>query len=330
MEPSMPRRKYISYLIVFGMLFFIKNGQAAEITCSLAWDGSWKWIDPVSNKDITWTGEKEPPLGTCLTLELKGQIQKGDFDKFFDIYRNSHPFLNQIRLESPGGDVVEAISIGRILRKYLISAHAGNYCLRFKAPNGNLPCPAKEDQLCASACALIWIGAPQRSGRVGVHRPHITDSEFKDLPYSEAQKVYSEAITLVTKYLEEMEAPREFIELNTVTSSQDIRWIEKGDKYFVSPSFAEWIIASCGNILNGQEKSKLYELEDIQKDERTDTENILIKLFDEKRERKRLCEKNLIFHSRQQMGLSKQAQSECGTEECVRRKNGSRLTPSAN
>lgn len=322
-------------LILFA-LFATSNAYAAEFSCLLAWDSSLKESFRVNHIDKKWPSDMEPPLGTCLTLKLKGQIQKGDFDKFFDIYRNNHPFLGEIRLELPGGDVVEAISIGRFLRKYLISAHAGPHRLYFARcddptrPPPPPPRAAEEDQFCASACALIWIGAPQRSGRVGVHRPHITDSEFKDLPYSEAQKVYSEAITLVTKYLEEMEAPREFIELNTVTSSQDIRWIEKGDKYLISPSLAEWIIASCGDIMNSQEEVKLDELWCIQKNERTDTENILLKLLDEKLERKKLCENNLIFHGRQKMGVSKQIQSECDAGGCSRPKDRSRLTTSPN
>ena len=320
-------------LILFA-LFATSNAYAAEFSCVLTWNSNSKEIFRV-NKWGKWRDDVDPPLGTCLTLKLKGQIQKGDFDKFFNIYKDNHPFLGDIKLKSPGGDVVEAISIGQFLRKYLISAHAGaDRCLRFvRLDDGATtpPCPpAKEDQLCASACALIWIGAPQRSGKVGVHRPRITDSEFKDLPYSEAQKVYSEAITLVTKYLEEMEAPREFIELNTVTSSQDIHWLEEGHKSFSSPSFAEWIIASCSDILNSHEESKLDELGGIQKNERTDTENILLKLLYEKRERKLLCERNLIFHSRKQMGISNQMQSECDAGGCSRPKDRSRLTTSPN
>ena len=77
-------------------------------------------------------------------------------------------------------------------------------------------------------------------------------------------------------------------------------------------------------------ESKLDELGGIQKNERTDTENILLKLLYEKRERKLLCERNLIFHSRQQMGISNQMQSECDAGGCSRPKDRSRLTTSPN
>ena len=87
-------------LILFA-LFATSNAYAAEFSCVLTWNSNSKEIFRV-NKWGKWRDDVDPPLGTCLTLKLKGQIQKGDFDKFFNIYKDNHPFLGDIKLKSAG------------------------------------------------------------------------------------------------------------------------------------------------------------------------------------------------------------------------------------
>jgi hypothetical protein len=50
---------------------------------------------------------------------LNGQISKGDYEKVATFFKAYHP--DQFVLNSPGGDVEEALKIGRLFRKYLIS-----------------------------------------------------------------------------------------------------------------------------------------------------------------------------------------------------------------
>lgn len=75
--------------------------------------------------------------------------------------------LKLVRLDSSGGDMIAAMTIGRILRK-----------------NGGVVL-VEEDDVCASACVLIIAGAVVRSihGKVLIHRPYsqATDTAGQDL-----------------------------------------------------------------------------------------------------------------------------------------------------
>lgn len=103
--------------------------------------------------------------------------------------------------------------------------------------------------ICASSCALIWFGAIERGGVVGLHRPKITDSQFATLPPDRASKQYRDVLQKISQYLEEMEAPRSLIEAMVSTGSSDIRWVEArpdgSGAINRSPSHTEWIDANC-------------------------------------------------------------------------------------
>ena len=69
---------------------------------------------------------------------LKGQISVGDYVKVVSFLRANYP-LNNVVLVSPGGDVDEALKIGGLFRKYLISTIAptdlGGGSTYLSAPN---------------------------------------------------------------------------------------------------------------------------------------------------------------------------------------------------
>jgi len=153
-------------------------------------------------------------------------------------------------LLSPGGDVDEALKIGRLFRKYLIRAVAP-----WRKPDGSIwiymfdrtaPCRG-QDCTCASTCGLIWFGAVERDGTVGSHRPYIDDPMFAGLPPAEASIRYRQMLDSVVSYLNEMEVPKSIIESMIATSSGDIRWVDAiDDGLDRPPSIAEWVGALCG------------------------------------------------------------------------------------
>src|SRR5262249_8120296 len=138
-----------------------------------------------------WPSGFRPAAGMCKRGFIRGQIQKGDYEKVRALYGTSFRTMTILYLLSPGGDAEEAMRIGRLLRKYLTSAWAP---ARFSTGEGYLPgqtfqCRGTEC-VCASACALIWFGAVDRFGVVGLHRPRIDDPKFKSLPPADAAKMY--------------------------------------------------------------------------------------------------------------------------------------------
>jgi len=258
----------IALFICMILCWIIVPSHAAEISCVDTYDGRF------DNKDARnlWPSGRMPIADvTCFSGLLQGQISKGDYEKVVTFLKAHHPFLGTFGLVSRGGDVDEALKIGRLFRKYLISTQAqfqfpqydrrlprrldwdeaiatGVIVLDLFAAPDMPPCRG-QDCTCASACALIWFGGVRRAGHVGVHRPQIMDPMFKGLSPADASTAYRRALASIAAYLDEMEVPKSIIESMVTTSSSDIRWVDAGNDGLerVPPSIAEWEYASCGS-----------------------------------------------------------------------------------
>lgn len=173
-------------------------------------------------------------------------ISKGDYEKVLAFLRTNRS-VTDFNLISPGGDVNEALKIGRLFRKYLFSTTAPR---RLSGDDTYLAfprCSGPNCGTCASACALIWFGGVDREGSVGLHRPRIDDPMFSGLPPADASTAYRQVLNRIVVYLDEMEVPKSVIESMVATSSGDIRWVEAvDDRLDQPPSIAEWAKASCG------------------------------------------------------------------------------------
>jgi hypothetical protein len=231
---------------------------SAEVGCATVWyfrDATSQAVEEINRR--RWPSGRRPILGTsCFTGVLTGTIVKGDDDKLVRFYRANHPFLSTFVLVSPGGNVEAAINIGRLFRKYLIQAFApitvreGVRERPWIDANGRIVnwCSGQECS-CASACALIWFGAVEREGEVGLHRPSTQDPTFKALSPAEASTIYRSILGAVTDYLDEMEVPRPMVDAMVGTGSSEIRWVDSDmDDIRRPPSIAEWEDASCGSF----------------------------------------------------------------------------------
>jgi hypothetical protein len=204
----------------------------ACFVCIMIW-----WISSFSHAAEISCDENNCSLGI-----LRGPISKGDYEKVATLLRTNYLVLRMFSLASPGGDVNEALKIGRLFRKYLITTIT---------PTEDAPvCRGQKYCSCASACALIWFGGVRRIGSVGLHRPRINDPMFAGLSPDDASIAYRRALEKIMTYLDEMEVPKSMIELMVATGSGDIRWVQSnpngdGDS---PPSIAEWIVASCGSV----------------------------------------------------------------------------------
>ena len=104
---------------------------------------------------------------------LSGEIVEGDASKLEDLIQANIPLLSILALNSNGGNVAEAIRIGRIAHRYYLSTEVPTmdgrsrvYHLAF--PGG----PTRTAGSCLSACFFGWLGGVNRSGDVlGIHRP---------------------------------------------------------------------------------------------------------------------------------------------------------------
>jgi hypothetical protein len=240
------------------------TASSAEIGCATLWSLAQNTRSENVEQILRqrFPSGRRPVLGTsCLTGLLRGTIQPGDDEKILNLYRANHPFLEAFILISPGGNVNAAISIGRLFRKYLIYALGPEGRERPSLnENGEIVdlCSGHEC-ICASACALIWLGAVERYGEVGLHRPTTDDPTFKTLSAADASSVYRRALQSISTYLGEMEVPRPMIDAMVNTASSEIKWVDSDDNLRRPPSIAEWEDASCGSFTN-EERKALYEL----------------------------------------------------------------------
>lgn len=112
--------------------------------------------------EIAIVGNTPNAKGAMIT----GTIRAQDAKRIVELEKRGTR-LELVRLNSSGGDVIAAMTIGRILRK-----------------NGGIVL-VEEDDICASACVLIIAGGVVRSinGRVLIHRPYsqATDTAGQDL-----------------------------------------------------------------------------------------------------------------------------------------------------
>jgi hypothetical protein len=246
----------------------------------------------------------------CVDGLLRGQIVGGDYDNVMRLFRDSHPVLRRFSLISPGGNVEEAIRIGRLFRKYTLEAMApvrssdGRFVL-WSPPTGPSlyrQCAGGSECACASACALIWFGAVDRSGTVGVHRPHTDDPAFRAMSPAEASVAYRRMLDGVRAYLGEMEVPKQIIETMTATGSSEIRWVDSvKQEVRRPPSIAEWEDASCGSFTDQEEKTMSLLGEKDHDRSLTQSETLLFKLLLDKRTKKYVCETALISSHRERL-----------------------------
>jgi hypothetical protein len=237
----------------------------AEIRCDAGKFGHFVQPKDPALYGRLWPSGVRPTDATCASGLILGPIEQGDYEKVRLFYRQNHPFLHSFTLASPGGDVAEALKIGELFRKYLIIVFAP---VRITSPDGRekfvLPdepkCTAGKC-LCASACALIWFGAVDHWGTVGLHRPHTDDPYFKNLDPTAAADFYRRVIDSIRQYLDEMEVPKSMIEAMVATGSADIKWVTVADDLSRPPSLAEWEDASC-RTLSDDERNLLSRLND--------------------------------------------------------------------
>jgi hypothetical protein len=116
-------------------------------------------------------------------------------------------------LESPGGDVDAAISIGRVLRSLQVHAQVG------------------PDRSCVSACVLLLAGATTRSiatkGRVGIHRLYTTSTSAKD--YDSLQRAYRQIDAKVKAYLSDINVPESLYEAMMQYSPEKVHFLSKSE-----------------------------------------------------------------------------------------------------
>jgi hypothetical protein len=162
------------------------------------------------------TGQYVGPTGP---LVFSGEIEPGDCDRLLSkILEDQTRFLaqNKIILASDGGDVSEALRIGKLIKSLFAGVIVGPLTGR-----------------CVSACFFIYAAAGQREADgerlIGINRPFVVDPEAESAPPVDAN-VESKALTQVRAYLQENDVPNYLVNEMFKRASDDAYWLSADDE----------------------------------------------------------------------------------------------------
>lgn len=158
-------------------------------------------------------------------INIVGPISSGDYEKFLNAVLTGGAQANEINLASPGGDVLEAMKIGRLIRelKYTTRAPEGTALDSY--------CPYSETSTyctCESACVLIYLGGVERAGiLLGIHRPYVPHDLLNLLSFDQAISSADYLDRMMDDYLTTMGAPTNLLEEMLHTPSDTIKYLDE-------------------------------------------------------------------------------------------------------
>ena len=164
-------------------------------------------------------------------------------EKLYSVWRPT------ISVNSTGGDVLESIQIGRLIRQLRMDVSV------YK-PSGST-----FEIKCLSACMNIRIAGINGLASndfnfyrysLGVHRPSFNDDYFAGLNSSEAETLYLKYENEVKAYMQEMGATKTLIDLTFNTPSSEIQMIDRtlnagAITYSSIPWWEERVDANCSS-----------------------------------------------------------------------------------
>ncbi len=177
---------------------------------------------------------------------IRGEIEPGDEEAFLNLILRRHRLgvaHSAVILDSPGGDLVTAMRIGRMIRELRLSTYIG------------WPTADMRNSQCSSACVFIFAGGVKRSwksGEVGLHRPRFTGSSYGALSAPHAERAYGKLEKHSRDFMRRMDIPNEIIERIFRTRSSDIDYLTNNEAFFklrwTAPYFDELLVSRCGAL----------------------------------------------------------------------------------
>lgn len=172
-----------------------------------------------------------------LALAISGEIESGDYEKILAVIQINGFIPRFLEIDSPGGDAIDGIKIGELVRNSHMTV-----------------IPRKQ---CNSACALVYFASVGRVKSppigLGLHRPYYSPIYFSKLDSTQAELKYKNLDKATRNYLKKMDVPTVFIDKMFSVPSDSIwylnlySFIEEYGEY--APAYYEWINAKCSNEL---------------------------------------------------------------------------------
>lgn len=199
-----------------------------------------------------------------VSLIVYGEIVPGDSQRLEEIVNTLNAngvLIRALNLYSPGGSLVEGLAIGRLARSLLIRTSAplvvseGTLCWTDRQIIGamDLNYPGyftnAEDPMCvcASACALAWLGGVSRTGTVGFHHVFLRQQQGVTFSFADHSARLDEARMIVSEFLHEVRAPRLVEDAIFSTASDHLSVFDSNQVAELrwDPLFREYILSRC-------------------------------------------------------------------------------------
>ena len=165
------------------------------------------------------------PSGAPLPgITIEGAIAPGDYQKLVALALSSKG-SHTVWLASPGGNLSEALRMGRFIRSLGFAVS-----VPFSKDEPLVALKNRANNTCSSSCFLLYAAGVSRQGTVlGLHRPALPADEYFSLGLDGAVEAYRVICDAVTAYLEEMSVPSKYTSLMLSTANSDMVWLSSED-----------------------------------------------------------------------------------------------------
>ena len=224
---------------------------------------------PASGADVRLAQSTSGATLPGVTIE--GRIAPGDFVKFAALVLAT-PGANVVWLASPGGNMSEALRIGRLIRQLAMEVRAPADRAQ---PLVHLQ--DSDNNTCASACFFLYVAGVNRQGSVlGIHKPALPADEYFAVGLDGAVAAHQRIEEATVAYLDLMGAPARYAQLMLTTSSGQMLWLSPDDiardLTGIVPEYDEQLRAGC----QAEQGCTARKLAELQEDRRQRTRRHLL------------------------------------------------------
>ncbi len=226
----------------------------------------------VSAMDLTCPGKE----GTCPSevVWLSGDIKRGDAKKLAALFKERGPIVSAVNLYNMrGGDVNEAIAIGRLIHRlrirtsvgFPIFGSGGSYvpdlsdrvyfpfaAYMDKHSILTVPSVPQDIAFCASACEIVWAGGYQRFGTVFLATHDLKMRPGEGATVDALSDAYLFARRNLARYYAEMGVAPEYMRYTASILPNELEVLdpEQLQHYFGQSSFWNdlWLLGNCQAI----------------------------------------------------------------------------------
>ena len=157
-------------------------------------------------------------------VTIEGPIAPGDFVQFAALVLTT-PDANTVWLASGGGNLSEALRIGRLIRQLAMAVQAP---IDRERPLVQLARP--ENNTCASACFFLYAAGVRRSGSVlGIHKPSLPADEYFALGLDGSVDAHQRIEAATAAYLQRMGVPPVYTSMMLAAGSAEMVWLSRDE-----------------------------------------------------------------------------------------------------